>query len=248
MKHETARLFRLAAATLASLAAFVSPARADNQYLEIPAQSVSHASRAYRYANLTNREAQAELDARAIPYRPASPPLPGVRLPIRLTGQLHGVTIHSALPPAQRKDTPFEILDARLALALDDFCLILAEHDVVEVVHFTMYRPPTTTPKERNAPQTRHPGGLAIDVGALRKKNGEWLAVGPHWPALLGAKTCGKGARQLTSPKGRELTSIVCEAYDQRIFTYALTPHFDARHSDHVHLEIKPTVEWFLYN
>jgi hypothetical protein len=171
-----------------------------------------------------------------------------VRLPIKLTGPLHGVTIRSVLPPAQRKDSPFEILDARLALALDDFCEILAQHGVVEVVHFTMYRPPTKTPTPRNAPQTRHPGGLAIDVGGLRKRNGDWLAVGPHWPALVGAKTCGKGGRKLTTPKGRELLSIVCEAHDQRIFHYALTPHFDAPHADHLHLEIKPEVEWFLYN
>ena len=235
----------VAAATMLCL----SPAaRADNKYLEVPPKSEVHASRAYRYANLSDAEAQAELDARAIPYEPATPPLPGVRLPIRLTGPLQGVTIHSALPAEQRKDSPFEILDARLALVLDDFCLILAQHDVVELVHFTMYRPPTKTPKDRNGPQTRHPGGLAIDLGAVRKRNGQWLAVGPHWPPQLGAQTCGPGARKLRSPKGRELVSIVCEAADQRIFHYMLTPHFDAPHADHLHLEIKPGVEWFLVN
>jgi hypothetical protein len=225
-----------------------TPAHPDNKYLEIPAKREARASRAYRYANLTNAETQFELNARAIPHVSATPPLPGVRLPIRLTGPLHGVTIHSSLPAAQRRDSPFEILDGRLALALDDFCRILEQHDIVELVHFTMYRPATTVPKDRNGPQTRHPGGLAIDVGGLRKRGGQWLAVGPHWPASVGSQTCGPNARKITNPRGRELVSIVCEAYDQRIFHYALTPHFDRPHADHLHLEIKPEVVWFLVN
>jgi hypothetical protein len=224
------------------------PASASNKYLEIPPQAEARASRAFRYANLTNEQAESAIEARGIPYERATPPLPGVRFPIRLKGPLQGVTIRSVLPEHERKDSPFEILDARLALVLDDFCRILAAHDVVEVVHFTMYRPPTKTPKDRNGPQTRHPGGLAIDVGALRKRNGEWLAIGPHWPTSLQSKTCGEGARKLDGRKGRELMSIVCEASDQRIFHYMLTPHFDQAHADHLHLEIKPKVLWFLVN
>jgi len=224
------------------------PASADNKYLEIPPQTEARASRAFLYANLTDEQARAAIEARGIRYERATPPLPGVRFPIRLRGPLHGVTIRSVLPEQERKDSPFEILDARLALALDDFCRILAAHDIVEVVHFTMYRPPTKTPKDRNGPQTRHPGGLAIDVGALRKRNGQWLAVGPHWPTALQSKTCGAGARKLDGRKGRELMSIVCEASDQRIFHYMLTPHFDQAHADHLHLEIKPKVLWFLVN
>jgi len=27
-----------------------------------------------------------------------------------------------------------------------------------------------------------------------------------------------------------------------------LTPHFDPAHADHLHLEIKPQVKWFLVN
>ena len=236
------------APALAAAMLVVNPASAGNKYLEIPPQEEARASRAYRYANLTNEQAKAAVEARGIRYERATPPLPGVRFPIRLKGPLHGVTIRSVLPEEERQDSPFEILDARLALALDDFCRILAAHDIVEVIHFTMYRPPTKTPQDRNGPQTRHPGGLAIDVGALRKRNGEWLAVGPHWPTSLRSKTCGAGARKLSSRKGRELMSIVCEASDQRIFHYMLTPHFDEPHGDHLHLEIKPKVVWFLVN
>ncbi len=221
---------------------------ASNKYLELPPLAEVARSPAHHYANLTNEEALAELKARGVPFAPLTTAQPGVRLPGRLTGRLHGVWIHSVLPEEQRATTPFEILDGRLALALDDFSKILARHDVVEVVHFTMYRPARTTPDDKNAPQFRHPGGLAIDVGAMKKRSGHWLAVGPHWPSLIGGKTCGAGARSLLARRGRELMSIVCEASDQRIFTYTLTPHFNQAHADHLHMEIKPGVKWFLVN
>ena len=211
-------------------------------------RSVLRATPAYRHANLDNEQAYAELDKRGIPYELAEPPMGGVRAPIRLTGPLHGVTIHSSLPAAKRRTSPFEILDARLALALDDFCRILAHHDVVEVVHFTMYRPSPELPADPHGMRFRHAGGLAIDVGALRKKNGQWLRVGRDWSSKVGAKTCGPGARHLDDPEGRELQSILCEAADQRLFTYMLTPHFNKAHHDHMHLEVKPGVKWFLVN
>jgi hypothetical protein len=70
--------------------------------------------------------------------------------------------------------------------------------------------------------------------------------VGPHWPAAIGARTCGEGARQLLPRRARELRSILCEASDQRLFHYMLSPHFNRDHDDHLHLEIKPATKWFL--
>jgi hypothetical protein len=235
---------------VAALVIFAEPRldAKDNKYLEIPEVAEATSSAAYRYANMTDAQALAELERRGISFITATPPMPGVRLPIRLTRPLRGVTIRSTLPPEQRSSSPFDILDARLALALDDFCRILARHDVVEVVHFTIYRPASSVPPDPNLAQTRHPGGMAIDVGALRKRDGDWLAVGPHWPARIGAKTCGQGGRSLRDRRGRELISILCETADQRIFHYMLTPHFDTAHADHLHLEIKPGVKWFLVN
>jgi hypothetical protein len=220
----------------------VAPARADVTFREAPPEAEARLAPASRYANLTNEQALAELRARKIPFVPAEAPLPGVQLPVRLTGTLHGVWIHSALPAERRATSMFEILDARLAIALDDFSRILAAHDVVEVVHFTMYRPPT----ELRSPQVRHPAGLAIDLGAIRFADGEWLSVGVHWAPLLGARTCGERARRLDHRKGRELRSIVCEAAEERLFHYSLTPHYDAPHADHVHLEIRPDTNTFV--
>jgi hypothetical protein len=251
---------------------------------------------------MTDAEAFAELDRRSLLYSRVDV-APGVRAPIRLTGRLHGVYVHAALPPEQRVVSPFEILDARLALALDDFCALLARHDVDEVVHFTMYRPnvaapdhgpaaeaasahprppPPSAPSKRAAarpakkkpagghlaprvahrdpaatglhhttwapPGTRHPAGLAIDVGLLHLRSGRWINIRQDFHGHLGQKTCGEGAPQPESPDARELRALVCEAAAIGIFTYVLTPDYDAAHADHFHMEIKPGVRWFLYH
>ncbi|HEX4477889.1 MAG TPA: extensin family protein [Polyangiaceae bacterium] len=214
--------------------------------LEIPPPEVLAASPAHHYANLTNDEALAELARRHIAFVRVTEGAAGVRLPIRLRGALHGVSVHSSLPQAERDTTPFEILDARLALALDDFCAILSNHDVVELVHFTMYRPSDPHPVETGTGPLRHPGGMAIDVGALRKRSGALMSVAPHWPPSIGAKTCGPGARRLPTRRGRELMSILCEAADSRLFSAMLTPHFNRAHHDHFHLELTPDVKWFM--
>jgi hypothetical protein len=224
------------------------PARAD--LVEVPEDGARAA--ASRYANMTDGEALAELDRRKVPYSRVDS-APGVRAPIRLQGKLRGVWFHSSLPEEQRKTTPFEILDARLALALDDFAGVLSNHDIVEVVHFTMYRPGDEAAKshaedaEDDARVTaRHPGGLAIDVGAVKKRTGAWLTIATHWLPALGAKTCGRGARRHVMRRGRELVSLACEIRDLRLFHAVLTPHFNRAHHDHLHLEIKPDTRWFI--
>jgi hypothetical protein len=221
--------------------------RRENPYLEVPDRAFAESTLAFRHANLSDEDALAELDRRHIAWAKATPPVPSVRTPIRLMGPLHGVTIHSRLSEAARLTSVYEILDARLALALDDFCALLEKHDIVEIVHFTMYRPPAAlTPDLKR--QIRHPAGLAIDVGIFKKRDGRSLAVKPHWPSAIGEKTCGEGAREHWEKEARELVSIVCEAMDQRIFHFMLTPDFDAAHADHVHLEIKPGARWFIVN
>jgi hypothetical protein len=349
-----------------------APARAFSPYLVVPDPAVAEASPAYRYANMTNDEAMEELDRRKILYTKLDA-TPGVRAPIRLTGRLHGVYIHSSLSPDERVKSMFEILDARLALTLDDFSAILERHDIDEVVHFTMYRPnvgapthevqdepqasaPATRPRSSSvkappgkaAPQkappslgakgtidagkraepaplsmkqkpgdeaapkpvqmvtgkkrpwqkplaapaqkplaapatppaagataphhaaitvarrdlqasglhqttwappgTRHPAGLAIDVGLLHKKDGHWLSVARQFQGHIGDKTCGDGAHVPESPDAKELRALVCEASDLGVFTYVLTPDYNAAHVDHFHMEIKPGVRWFLYH
>jgi hypothetical protein len=391
-----------------------SVALAASPYTEAPPHEEVVASPAHQYANMSNDDAFAELDRRGIKYTRVDP-IGTVRAPIRLDGPLQGVHIHSALPENERAGSVFEILDARLALALDDYAVILARHDVVELVHYTMYRPNMPAPgspeekaylaaqkkaqkeaapkkrargakgdkdeandkvaaaparsgkkesaprdakpsKERPAkvggdkptlakgdkptkgtkrtasekrkdvdlpeeplcghdhhtpgdhaahsdddlakggvvaaaspkkrepaqarpgsrvrglkepksakkvigpkganvghgkwapPGTRHPAGLAIDVGILRKSDGTALNVATHWRGKIGEKTCGADAPVPETEEAKEMRALVCEAKDAQIFTYALTPNFDAPHFDHFHMELKPGVEWFLYH
>jgi hypothetical protein len=348
-----------AALALGAALAVPSAAGAFSPYLVVPDAAVAEASPAYRYANMTDAEALAELDRRHVLYQRLDP-VPGVRAPIRLTSRLHGVYVHSSLPPDQRVTSIFEILDARLGLALDDFCAVLERHDIDEVVHFTMYRPnvaapghglpdeqahapagkpagarprpeaqagkgkpaappaaapapgkgalpggkapPSAPAKPRSdgagrgdgtpqkaagskaavpvktaapgkagtvavkrvakrdvessglhqttwaAPGTRHPAGLAIDVGLLHKRDGRWLNVARDFHGRIGARTCGEGAPMPESTEARELRALVCESADAGVFTYVLTPDYNAAHADHFHMEIKPSVKWFLYH
>lgn len=405
-------------------------AEAASPFLVVPDAAEAESRPAYRYANMTNEEAFAELDRRQIPYTRVDV-APGVRAPIRLAGRLHGVYIHSSVPLEERATTMFEILDARLALALDDFAAVLERHDIDEVVHYTMYRPnvaredqgprevaqagkapsrpgpraavstagqtraraskaaapklpekavekapakaaapaqpppakvvgPATPaapgkapvakvpaaaggldksalgakkpgegaapakmkqkspaapgPKPREVvtaeapaakaslpaapagkpaqitakpaakpapadkvvkvatapapvaalpapapprprprttwapPGTRHPAGLAIDVGLLHKRDGTWLSVESHFHGHIGAQTCGEGAPAPQDPRARELRELVCESQSGGIFTYVLTPNYNAAHVDHYHMELKPGVHWFLYH
>ena len=67
-----------------------------------------------------------------------------------------------------------------------------------------------------------------------------------HFRGQIGDKTCGSDVKTPDSPEARELRSIVCESADLGIFTYVLTPNFNAAHADHYHMEIKPGVRWFL--
>jgi hypothetical protein len=116
-------------------------------------------------------------------------------------------------------------------------------------------RPPPRSAQEEEhthrkwaPPGTRHPAGLAIDLGGLKKRDGRWLSIASHFDGKIGQKTCGAGAPVPDSAEARELRAIVCEARAAGVFTYALTPNFDADHVDHVHFEIKPGVTWFLFH
>jgi hypothetical protein len=150
-----AKSWSLALVTMATaLVALPWVAEASDPFLVVPPADVVDRSPAYRYANMEAQAAIDELDRRGILYQRVEPH-GDVRTPIRLTGRLHGVHIRSSLPEHERPTTPFEICDARFALALDDFSALLARRDIVELVHYTMYRPAvasTATTQARRSP------------------------------------------------------------------------------------------------
>ena len=82
----------------------------------------------------------------------------------------------------------------------------------------------------------------------LHRRDGRWLSVQKDFHGHVGVKTCGAGAPVPQSPDARELHALVCESSDLGLFTYVLTPDYNAAHVDHFHMEIKPGVRWFLYH
>jgi len=199
---------------------------------------------AVRYAGLDPSSCAATLIARGVPFAPVDTAR-GVLAPIRLTGPIHGVAFHSALSASQRGISPYEILDCRLALALDDFAKILEQHGVREVVHLSMYRPP---PKGWSVGRIggQHGGGLAIDAAEFKKEDGTTLDVDRDFAGRIGDHTCGPTAVQPPTVPSAELRSIVCEAAEQHLFHVELTPDYNQRHKNHFHLEVTANVRWFL--
>ena len=214
---------------------------------------------AIQYGGLDKGTCERELVRRHVPFVSVGETR-GVLAPVRLTGPLHGVSYHSALPASQRARSPYEILDCRLVLALDDFSQILAKHDVVEVIHFSVYRPPgrhATQLAHPSAPgselslrsslRTQHAGALAIDAGWFKRRDGSVLQVERDFHGHIGARTCGAGAGPSpASPEANELRSIVCAAADAHLFNVELTPDYNYPHRNHFHLEVTPRARWFL--
>ncbi|HVY44702.1 MAG TPA: extensin family protein, partial [Minicystis sp.] len=147
----------------------------------------------------------------------------------------------------------YDVFDCRLALALDDFAKVLSRHDIDEVRMFSAWRPDRGA-RADHAPETRHPGGLAMDAARFGKRlaPGEterrWLDVEKDFHGAIGAPVCGAGAAPPSpaTPEARELRSIACEAVDLHLFTVVLTPNYNRAHRNHLHLEVTPGVSWSL--
>jgi hypothetical protein len=215
---------------------------------------------AQRYARLNRAACEAELARRRIHFTTVGEAR-GVLEPERFEGPLHGVTYRTALAESKRASSPLEIVDCRLALSLDDFAGQLAAHDIVEVVHYSIYRPPSARwPPDKIA--KRHPGGLAIDAEAFVKRSGEVLSVERDFHGRIGAPTCTAHAAEIRAtdnratdnratdmrptPQAIELRKILCDAAEAKLFTVELSPNYNWAHRNHFHLEVTAGARWFL--
>ena len=217
--------------------------------LELPETSDESRTEApaARYAALTNEACESELVARAIPHRLVAPKR-GVAAPVRLTGPLHEVSFHTLLPSPERGRSSYELFDCRLLLALDDLAKLLATQDVVEVMYYSAYRPPPAGFPDGRLGE-RHDGGLAIDIGYFRTKDGLGLNVERDYQAFPGERPCAQGPppKQMTR-SSFALRKIACDAIEARLFNAALTPGYDPTHRDHFHFELdrSPGAGWFV--
>ena len=199
---------------------------------------------AMQYSRLDRATCEAQLGARGIAFVRVDEAR-GVSEPVRLRGPLHGVTYHSDIAAAERASSPFEIIDCRLVLALDDFARQLERHDVVEVVHLSIYRPPSRGGAASRNPSP-HAQALAIDAASFVKRDGTTLIVERDFHGRIGAQPCGAGTGpQPPTPEALELRRIVCDAAEAKLFNVVLTPDFNWKHRNHFHLEVRADAKWF---
>jgi hypothetical protein len=197
---------------------------------------------AVRYAAMSSGACVAELRARRVRFEHTSSDrkLARVATPVRFEPTLGGVRFdrtHPSLEPEQ----PGPLADCSLVLALTDLANIVRRHDVVAVRYLSMHR------RGRGAPHRGHGGGVAIDVTGFQMADGAELDIkrdfGGHG---IGSRTCGPQAPEPKTPRAVTLRKIVCDLDRARAFNLVLTPHYDFRHRDHLHLEVRGKIRWFL--
>ncbi len=202
---------------------------------------------AYRVPQMDRRTCLSELTRRGIAFRNVGD-APGVRAPLRLRGMRGTGRFTTGARESDRDSLPWEVLDCRLVVALDEWTRVLEAHDVSEVIFSSGWRP---SPALANSPGTegkRHSGALALDVHSFRLRSGGELVVARDFHGRLDAPVCGPDAAAPNPdlPEARQLRSLICSTAEQRLFQSILTPNFDARHANHFHLEVTANVRWFI--
>jgi hypothetical protein len=229
----------LAIAVVALAGTTAVPAIAGNSFAFEPANP--DITRAYQYAGMSEEFCLAELGERGVPFERMRAKR-GVETPIRLTGPVRGIDFVQTYRPELDPRAPATILDCRLGLAIDDLAAILARHGVVQVEYLSMWRPGYARPGRR------HSSGRALDLATVKLTDGREYTVQRDFQGRIGAQTCGYGAeepRRQTEGTGFWRT-MVCELAARRSFNLVITPNYDWGHRDHLHLEVRSGIRWFL--
>jgi len=193
---------------------------------------------AVKYSNLSSTECLAELGRRSIPHATGKK-APTIETPVTLEGTLRGVRFEFAHPvPDDYRD----VLDCRLLLALDDLAGLAKERKIAAVRYNSIFRRGWARARGQ-----RHLAGVAIDIVEFEKEGGTRLNVKKDFAGSgIGSATCGEGSKPAASAKAAELRELVCALDRARVFNLMLTPHYDYRHRDHFHFEVRRGISWFL--
>jgi hypothetical protein len=163
---------------------------------------------------------------------------PGVRWPVRFMGPVAGVTFE---PNERDNAATYGVLDCRLALTLHEWAGDLRRAGITRVAYYSMYRPFAHVGGGSRV--SSHAYGMAIDAARFTLRSGTELNVLEDWEGRArGEPPCPPRAEE--SRGGRLLRSVTCGAADRKLFQVVLTPHYNHAHDNHVHLEIKPEVDW----
>ena len=236
------RPLALALAAAAAALAAAPPALGGNRFVTEPADADQ--ARATRYAALDSEGCLRQLTERGVPFQ-ATPATKGVDTPVRLTGPVRGVRFEVIDPHGPAEQDPRTIADCRLALALDDLARVLRNHRVVSAQYYSMYR---TKGVGYVKPGKRHQGARAMDLVSLKLADGTTFSVRNDFHGGIGAQTCGeKATKPRKNTAGARLwRSVVCHLNRMRSFNLVLTPNHDWAHRDHLHIEVRSGIRWFL--
>jgi len=163
---------------------------------------------------------------------------PGVETPVRLRGPLGGVTIAPRNDPQR---SPHAIVDCRLAVALLTWAPTLRAARVNEIEHYSAYR--ANARIGGRGAVSGHASAMALDAARFHTDEGVVFDVLVDWAdRTRGEAPCTP--RDDEPPGSQLIRGVVCAAVHAELFQVVLTPHHDAAHQNHVHLELRPGVDW----
>jgi hypothetical protein len=182
----------------------------------------------------TEEACLADLRRRSVTFEAAT--AEGVPTALRFPG-VHGIEIR----PHSHRPTEHDVADCTLIAALSRWAGSLRAEGVHGLEHMSIYR---------NAARVRttgrpsgHATGMAIDVSHFEFDDGTVFVVEDDWAnAVHGASPCASLDGE--SEHQRRVRRVVCTASESGLFQVVLTPHHDAAHRNHVHLEVRPDVTW----
>lgn len=155
---------------------------------------------------------------------------------VRLDGPLGGVTFEF-----EGRDGLHEVIDCRFAMVLRSFAPALRRERIRRVGHLSIYRPGAVVRGSHR--ESGHAHALAIDVRHLERDDGRVFDVASDWgDSTPDSAPCD--AMLLDGPQTSPIRRVVCHAAAEGRFQIVVTPHRDAAHRDHVHLEVVPGVDW----
>ncbi|MBX7190705.1 MAG: extensin family protein [Sandaracinaceae bacterium] len=172
----------------------------------------------------------------------------GVGEPVRLRGPIgDGVAIRTqgAAPRARGGPAPHDprfeaVFDCRLVLALRVWARWVHEAGFEAIEHVSVLRPHARVAATGRV--SGHAHALAIDVLALVRPDGSRFTILDGWTSRSrGADPC---AHYDESAEQARVRALVCRGVQEGLFQIVITPHHDDRHANHVHLEIRPDVDW----
>ncbi|MDH5784318.1 MAG: extensin family protein [Chromatiales bacterium] len=192
-----------------------------------------------RIISMENVECFETLNKNGVRYEMANKS-DAVKYPIRLTSPIAGIHYRHT-----GNSKTFSVMDCRLAVALIGISPLLKERNISTVYHMRSYSPGAKVGGKGRVSGHHH--ALALDISKLITRDGTTYEVVSDWKDRRHrAEVCKP--RDNDSDKQHFLRDFICKVADQNLFHWILTPHYNAAHHDHFHIEIRDGVDYVLFN